>query len=193
MNELPFDVPLNQSDAAYELQRPVEAVSPLAEALDRVGLSNAAKEEFMAATGLTAGLVDKVWVAVKLAGGDVGMLVYRLRTAAAAMEAAVNEPSLPRGETRRKWEREARAQTEARLTVERQVEQTRATTRQQLEMIDPAERTRCARAVLEGAPWLRKVVKSQDPLESRILGALTIRYWQRHGRVTSQSLLETRK
>lgn len=181
MNELPFDQPLTREQAAYELQRPVQAVSPLAEALDRVGVSKAVKDELMGQTGLSAALVDRVWVKVKLADGDVGMLVYRLRLAAAAMEQAAEDPPLPAGEKRRKWEQEAAAQTEARIREEQHAEQNRATLRKQLEMFSDQERARCVGVVLARSPWLRRVCRSEDPLKSRLLGALVVTEWCRGG------------
>lgn len=171
MDQLPFD-------AGYELQRPVEAVSPLAEALDRVGVSKAVKVEMMGQTGLSAALVNKTWVAVKLADGDVGMLENRLRLAASAVEEAAEDPPLPAGEKRRKWKQEAAAQTKARLREEQHAKQNSAMLREQLGMISDQERARCVGVVLDRSPWLRKVCRSEDPLKSRLLGALVVTEWR---------------
>ena len=192
-NEFPFDAPLSQQAAAYELQRPVEAISPLAEALDRVGIGEPTKSELLDLTGLTAALVDKTWVAVKLADGDVGMLVCRLRLAAKA--AGVPKAAETEAESKPStWEVQAKAATELRLAEIRRCEQEAATARDQMAMIDPAELARCAKAVLDNAPWLRKLLGSCDPFKSRILGALTLNYWRRQGRMTPRTLfLETGK
>ncbi len=170
-------------DAAHELQAPVEPLSPLAEALQRAGVVGSTRDELMAATGLTAALVDKIAQEVREADGRSGMLVYRLRAAALAAQAvakarakAVQAPST--------WEALAMAQTEARLGQAHDYERDQATAREQLEMINPAERTRCCELVLTESPWLRRIGKSQDPLENRVLGALTLTYWRRHGRTT---------
>lgn len=59
-----------------------------------------------------------------------------------------------------------------------------ATIRQRVEAIDPAERDRCRDAVFEESPWLRKIVKDKPVLESKIMRALVLTHWQKHGRTT---------
>lgn len=176
MNEVPFDAPLTREQAAYELQKPVKAGWSLADALDRIGVCDPARSELIGLTGLTVALVERTWMAVQLSGGDKGALIYRLKLAA---EASVNHPAPPRGESRRQWERDARAQTEARLREEQHAEQNRATLREQLEMISDQERARCVGVVLTRSPWLRRVCSSDDPLMSRLLGALVVNEWRR--------------
>lgn len=182
-------------DAGHELQRPVEPISPLAEALDRVGVCDPARSELLGLTGLTGALVNKTWMAVQLSDGDKGALIYRLKIAAKAAiaQAAVKTPISPPGEARRKWEQQAQAQTEARLLCERRAKESEARVREQLLVIPETERARCARRVLDepGSQWLWGVCKSEDPLKSRILGVLTLTYWQRWGRTGDEPLLET--
>lgn len=134
--------------------------------LQRHGVSQAAIDELTATGRLTLDRVQRIAIGIRPDGGDAAMLVYRLRKALESPDEVEAKPTY----------HHARDANEARAT------QVQGSIRQRVEAIDPAERDRCRDAVFEESPWLRNIVGDKPVLDSKIMRALVLTEWQKHGR-----------
>lgn len=137
--------------------------------LERHGVSQTAIDELQATGRVSLGLLQRIAIGIRTDGGDAGMLVYRLRKALESPEVAVEVEAKPTYH----FDRDA---NEERAT------HVQGSIRQRVEAIEPAERDRCRDRVLDRSPWLRKIVGDKPVLESKIMRALVLTEWQRHGR-----------